>query len=194
MSTTQTVNLEKGQKVDLTKTNPGLKVLGLGLFWDANSGNGDTFDLDAYALCLNAQGKMITPSDESVLYFNNLKMYNGALSHSGDELTGAASGDDETIIATLGNLPQEVDQIMLCANIFQADTKKQNFGQVRNAGIHAYDFDTKAELARFDLSEDYSGADNVIFARLYRHNGEWKFEAKGEGFKGSINDAITKFS
>lgn len=173
------VNLEKGGKVDLTKNNPGLKKLSIGLGWDVKQGSGAAFDLDAFALLLMA-GKFTDP--KNLIYFNN-KVGVGIL-HHGDNLTGAGDGDDETISLELATLTSE--EIILGVNIYQADTRKQNFGQVKNAFIRAYDAETKQELAKYDLSEDSSSATGFVLGRVYKHNGEWKFEAVGTAKNGNL--------
>lgn len=200
MSTT-TLSLVKGQKIDLTKDNDGLTKLSLGLGWDANSGNSGAFDLDAFAICLNPTNKLHKPLPESVLYFNSpkqgdgtLAIYAGAVMHSGDNLTGAGDGDDETITIDFTKVPDDLSEILLAVNIFDSVARgNQNFGMVKNAFIHAYDANTKQELGRYDLSEDYSASDCVIFAKVYRHNGEWKFQAIGEGKKGTIADIAAQY-
>lgn len=180
-----TVSLEKGEKIDLTKDNPGLKVLGLGLGWDVKKENG-TFDLDAFALTLR-DGKYKGGSD--MLYFGQ-KVIPG-LKHSGDNLTGVGDGDDETIICTLAEVPG--DAVILGANIYQAKERKQNLGQVKKAFIRVYDAETKQEIRRFDLSEDFSSKTGIILGRVYKHNGEWKFEAVGDGVTGDLNEIAAKF-
>lgn len=192
MSETVTVlNLEKGGKADLTKGNAGLKKLNIGLGWDENAGTSGSFDADATCFVLKG-GKL---SDNShIIYFGNLK--NAAcpgIEHGGDNLTGAGAGDDETIKLTLDSISPDVDAIMFVVNIYQAKSRKQNFGMIRNAFVRAYDADSKQELVRFDLSEDYSSNTGVIVAKVYRHNGEWKFEAVGTGANGDINEIAQPF-
>lgn len=182
------LNLVKGEKIDITKTNPGLKVAAIGLGWDT-SRSSSTFDLDAFALALKGK-KLASPSD--VLYFSSPKtngkpaIMNEALVHSGDNLTGAGAGDDETILVDFSKIPSGVDEIVVCANIYQAASKRQNFGMVDNAFIRVYDNDTKAEIARYDLSEDASSHSGMVFGKLYLHQGEWKFQAVGESKDGDI--------
>ena len=177
----ETLNLVKGQRVDLTKTNPGLKVIGLGLGWDVRSGAGDSFDLDAFAVACKS-GKL-----DDVVYFNHKTAYSGAINHSGDNLTGEGAGDDETILIQLDKLPADITEVMVCVNIYQADVRRQNFGQVQNAFIRVYDKETNAELAKYDLSEDYSAFNGMVMGKLYFKDGEWKFQAVGEGVNGSIS-------
>ena len=184
------VSLVKGEKVDITKTNPGLKVAAIGLGWDT-SGSSSTFDLDAFCLALTS-GKLVDAPGH-ILYFGSPKVggcpeiLGGALHHTGDNLTGAGDGDDETMLVNFSKLPAGIDQIIICANIYQAASKGQNFGMVNNAFVRIYDNDTKAEIARFDLSEDASAKSGMVFGKLYLHQGEWKFQALAELKDGDIN-------
>lgn len=184
-------NVIKGQKVDLTKGNPGLKKLCVGLGWDVNKGNGADFDLDAFVFGLNDQNKLVSP--ESVCYFNRLSIFNGAVTHSGDNLTGVGDGDDETVTVNLENVPADVQKLVIAVNIYQASSRSQNFGMVRNAFCRCYDGDTKAELMKYDLGKEYSVFEGVVFGELYRNNGEWKFGAVSNGFNGDINAALAMY-
>lgn len=178
----ETVSLEKGARVDLTKSHAGLKMACVGLGWDVATAGNATFDLDGFAISLKG-GKFTAKED--ITFFGNLT--GRGVKHSGDNLTGVGDGDDETIIVDLANVPADVDQILMAVNIYQADSKKQNFGQVNNAFIRVYDGDSKEELAKYDLSENYSAFNAVVMGKLYRHEGEWKFQAIGEGKNGDIN-------
>lgn len=190
--TETTIDLTKGQKIDLTKTNPGLKTVGLGLGWDINA-SGPAFDLDAFAVVLGTDGK---PVHEKVLYFNSpkvggvLSILSGGLVHSGDNLTGAGDGDDETITAHLDKLPSDVSEVIVCVNIFSG---AGNFGQVASASIRVFDVDTNQELMKFDLNEDYSTATGMKMGKIYKKDGEWKFQAIGEVFPGDINSFVASF-
>ncbi len=189
---TTTIKLEKGGKVDLSKEAPGLKKAALGLGWDTNnSGNGSAYDLDASVFMLNANGKIRTEKD--FVYFNNLSSACASIMHTGDNLTGAGDGDDETIHATLENIPADIEQVVFVVNIYQAAQRKQNFGQVKNAFIRLYDAETKQEILKYDLSEDFSTATAVQFGRIYRHNGAWKFEASGLGEVAGLDAYLAKF-
>lgn len=181
----ETLNLVKGEKVDLTKERAGLKEINVGLGWDTNSGNGGTFDLDAFALLLKS-GKLFD-GVHSIIYFHN-KTGHG-LQHMGDNLTGAGDGDDETIKIHLGQVPADVNEILICVNIYQAAQKHQNFGMVNNAFIRIYDAENPTnEILKFDLSEDYSAFTGLVMGKLYRKDNEWKFQAVGEGKNGTIQD------
>jgi len=189
------LSLEKGQKVDLTKGTT-LAILCLGLGWDVNASSGSAFDLDAFAIPLTG-GKLTNGAN--LLYFGSPKVNNhpttlgGSLMHSGDNLTGVGDGDDETITMRLNDIPADVEEVLIAVNIYQADSRRQNFGQVRNAFCRLYNQDTNEEMMRYDLSEDYSTNTAVVFGRVYRHNGEWKFNAIGEGKNGSINDIAAQY-
>jgi tellurium resistance protein TerD len=186
-----TVNVIKGQRLDLTKGNPGLKILKVGLGWDVNEMSGVSFDLDAFCFGLNNQGKLADMSH--VCYFNQLSILNGAVSHSGDNLTGAGAGDDETIVVNLEKVPASIDKLIIAVNIYDAANKKQNFGMVRNAFVRCYDGENGQELMRYDLGEEYSTFEGVVFGEIYRNNGEWKFGAISNGFHGDINNIISKY-
>lgn len=180
----ETLNLEKGNRIDLTKTNPGLKIIGVGLGWDVKSGSGDNFDLDAFGVAL-VGGKFT--SKAHVVFFNQKKILNDALVHSGDNLTGEGDGDDETIIVDLSKVPADVTEIMLGVNIYQAEQRRQNFGQVNNAFIRLYDKETNQEIAKYDLSEDFSATTGMVLGKMYSKDGEWKFQAIGEAKTGDIS-------
>ena len=179
------ISLKKGQKVDLTKGNPSLSKLIVGLGWDTNKYDGGfDFDLDASAFLLGADGKVT--SDEDFVFFNNLKHKSGAVEHMGDNLTGEGEGDDEVIKVDLSKVPQNIDKIDFTVTIYEPEKRKQNFGQVSNAYIRVMDAVANKELIRFDLGEDFSVETAVIVGELYRHNGEWKFNALGSGFAGGL--------
>lgn len=191
MENTTGISLTKGEKIDLTKEAPGLVQASLGLGWDVNSSGGNAFDLDASAFMLGANGKLI--SDKGFVFFHNLKSPCGSVVHSGDNLTGQGDGDDETISVDLSKVPAEAEQILFVVNIYQADTRSQNFGQVKNAFIRLYDAVTKEQVLKYDLSEDFSSVTAVQFGRLYRHNGAWKFEATGAGEKAGLQAYLDKY-
>ena len=179
------VNLKKGQKVDLTKGNPGLSKPLVGLGWDVNKYDGGSdFDLDAAAFLLDANGKVT--SDADFVFFNNLKHASGSVEHMGDNLTGEGDGDDEQIKVDLSKVPANIDKIDFTVTIYDAEARKQNFGQVSNAYIRVVDEAKGQELIRFDLGEDFSVETAVIVGELYRHGGEWKFNALGSGFSGGL--------
>ena len=179
------INLSKGQKVNLTKGNPGLKNVVVGLGWDVNAfDTGGSFDLDAAAFLLGANGK-VTKTEDFVFY-GNLTHPSGSVQHVGDNLTGDGDGDDEQIKINLANVPAEIEKIAFTVTIYDAEQRHQNFGQVNNAFIRIYNEDNGEELLRYDLGEDYSIETAVVFAELYRNNGEWKFNAIGSGYSGGL--------
>lgn len=179
------VSLMKGQKVDLTKGNPGLSKLIVGLGWDVNQYDGGAdFDLDAAAFLLDANGKVT--SDADFVFYNNLKHASGSVEHTGDNLTGEGEGDDEVLKVDLSKVPANISKIDFTVTIYDAETRMQNFGQVSNAYIHVLDETNGVELIRFDLGEDFSVETAIVVGELYRHNGEWKFNAIGSGFAGGL--------
>jgi tellurium resistance protein TerD len=179
------VNLSKGQKVDLTKSNPGLTKVRVGLGWDTNKyDGGSAFDLDASAFCLNASGKV--SSDNQFIFYNNKSNANGSIQLSGDNQTGEGAGDDESIVIDLGQVPADIEKIAFCITIHDAEARNQNFGQVANSFARVLNNGTDEELIRYDLGEDFSVETAVVVAELYRHNGEWKFSAVGSGYRDGL--------
>ena len=179
------INLQKGQKVDLTKGNPGLSKIIVGLGWDTNRYDGGyDFDLDASAFLLGANGKV--PQDTDFIFYGNLSHSSGAVEHTGDNLTGEGEGDDEVIKVDLSLMPANVEKVAFTVTIYDSDVRRQNFGQVSNAYIHIMDAVTGTEVIRYDLGEDFSIETAVVVGELYRHNGEWKFNAIGSGFQGGL--------
>ena len=179
------INLSKGQKVDLTKGNASLKHIMVGLGWDDNAfDSGSDFDLDASAFMCGANGKC--PTEKEFVFYGNLEHPSGAVKHQGDNLTGEGDGDDEQIFVDLKAIPESVDKIAFTVTIYEAQERRQNFGQVSNAYIRIVDEDTNQELIRYDLGEDFSIETAIVVGELYRHNGEWKFNAIGSGFQGGL--------
>ncbi len=179
------VCLQKGQKVSITKGNPGLQKLMVGLGWDVNQfDTGGDFDLDSAAFLLGDNGK--TTRQEDFIFFGNLAHPSGAVQHMGDNLTGAGEGDDEQIHIDLSKVPDTVSKIAFVATIYDADARRQNFGQVSNAFIRIVDEDKQEELLRYDLGEDFSIETAAVFGELYKNNGEWKFNAIGSGYQGGL--------
>jgi tellurium resistance protein TerD len=180
------LNLTKGEKIDLTKTHPGLKKIKLGLGWDVKGDGGDAFDLDAFAIILKDDK---WKENKDMIYFSNKT--GPGVTHSGDNLTGEGAGDDETIMVELPAL--QGNAVVIGANIYQAGSRRQNFGQVKNAYIKVYNADDNAVLAKYDLSEDFSGATGVILGRVYKHSEEWKFEAVGAPKTGDLNEIANTY-
>jgi tellurium resistance protein TerD len=174
------VSLSKGGNVSLTKEAPGLTAVLVGLGWDVRTTSGADFDLDASALMVGNNGKIL--SDGHFVFFNNLTSPDGSVEHTGDNLTGEGEGDDEVIKVHLDGVPAECDKVVVTVSIYDAEARGQSFGQVRNAFIRVVNQAGGAEIARYDLSEDASSETAMIFGELYRNNGEWKFRAVGQGY------------
>lgn len=186
------INLEKGQRISMDK---GLTLVGVGLGWDPNEGTGYDFDLDASAFMLGESGRI--PTDEYFVFYNNQKSPDGSVESTGDDLTGGGNsdgGDDETINVDLSKVDPKIQEIVFTATIYKAEERRQNFGQVRNSYIRIYDAKTNAEIARYDLDEDFSIETAVEFGRLYRRGDEWKFEAMGIGNKGGLQSLVNKYA
>lgn len=186
------VSLQKGQKVSLTKSNPGLAKVVVGLGWDVNQfDTGGDFDLDTAAFFLTDTGKV--SKSEDFLFFGNLKHPSGCAEHMGDNLTGEGDGDDEQIKLNLSAVPSEISKVAFAVTIYDAETRRQNFGQVNNAFIRIYNEATGEELLRYDLGEDFSIETAAVFGELYKHNGEWKFNAIGSGYQGGLAALCANF-
>ncbi len=181
------ISLEKGQRVNVT-----LPKFTVGLGWDANSANGADFDLDASVFILGENKKIV--SDEYFVFYNNLKSPDGAVEHTGDNLTGAGEGDDESVKVDLSKINAAATELCFVVTIHDAASRKQNFGQVRNAFVRIYNQDTNEEILKYDLDEDFSIETAVEFGRLYKRGGEWKFEAVGVGLKGGLEDYLSKYN
>ena len=178
------VSLSKGGNVSLSKEAPGLTAVSVGLGWDIRSTTGTDFDLDASAIALGTDKKVV--SDQHFVFFNNLKSPDGSIEHVGDNTTGEGEGDDEVINVDLSAVPPNIDTITFPVSIYDADARSQSFGQVRNAFIRVVDKSNGTELARYDLSEDASTETAMVFGELYRNNNEWKFRAVGQGYASGL--------
>ena len=179
------INLTKGQKVDLTKGNPGLKKLMVGLGWDVNAfDSGADFDLDAAAFMLGDNGRC--PTEKEFIFYGNLTHPSESIKHMGDNLTGEGEGDDEQIFVDLTKIPANVSKVAFTVTIYEAESRGQNFGQVSNSFIRIVDESTGQELIHYDLGEAFSIETAVVVGELYKHNGEWKFNAIGSGFQGGL--------
>ncbi|MEE1928524.1 TerD family protein [Streptomyces sp. TRM 70351] len=185
------VSLSKGGNVSLTKEAPNLTAVLVGLGWDARTTTGADFDLDASALLTNTQGKVL--SDQHFVFFNNLTSPDGSVEHTGDNLTGEGDGDDEAIKVNLAGVPADVDRIVFPVSIYEAEARLQSFGQVRNAYIRVVNQADGRELARYDLTEDASTETAMVFGELYRHGGEWKFRAIGQGYASGLRGIAQDF-
>ena len=179
------INLTKGQKVDLTKGNPGLKKIMVGLGWDVNAfDSGADFDLDASAFLLGEDGKC--PTEKEFIFYGNLTHESGAVQHMGDNLTGEGEGDDEQILVDLSLIPANIAKVAFTVTIYDSDARGQNFGQVSNSFIRIVDESTGQELIRYDLGEDFSIETAIVFGELYKNGNEWKFNAIGSGYQGGL--------
>lgn len=185
------ISLSKGGNISLSKEAPGIKQIRIGLGWDARVTTGQDFDLDASVFLVNGEGKC--RSDQDFIFYNNLKSADGSVEHTGDNLTGEGEGDDEVIKVDLSKVPADVDKIAVTVTIHDAQTRGQNFGQVENAFARVVNAENNQEVVRYDLSEDYSVEDAMIFCEVYRNNGEWKFRAIGQGFSGGLADLASKY-
>jgi len=185
------VSLTKGGNVSLTKEAPGLTAVTVGLGWDIRSTTGADFDLDASAIACGADGKVL--SDQHFVFFNNLKTPDGAIEHTGDNLTGEGEGDDEAIKVNLAGAPPEIDKVVFPVSIYDADARSQSFGQVRNAFIRVVNQGNNSEIARYDLTEDASTETAMVFGELYRNGAEWKFRAVGQGYASGLSGIARDF-
>lgn len=179
------VNLRKGEKVNLTKGNPGLRKITVGLGWDVNRyDSGAEFDLDASAFLLGANGRVT--GDGDFIFYGNANHTSGSVNYGGDNRTGAGEGDDEQIMVDLSAVPASIERIAFTVTIYDGDERRQNFGQVNNAYVRIVDDATGSELIRYDLEEDFSIETALVVGELYRHNGEWRFNAIGSGYQGGL--------
>ncbi|MBR1863870.1 MAG: TerD family protein [Ruminococcus sp.] len=210
------INLQKGQKVSLSKESAGLSKVIVGLGWDeaapkktekkgifssifggGSSGSmqaigGDTIDCDASAFLL-VGGKLTNKND--IVYYGNLTHQTGTVAHMGDNLTGEGEGDDEQIVVELSKVPQQYDKIVVTVNIYHAVQKNQHFGMIQNAYIRLVDARNNSEICRYNLTENYSGITAMVFGEIYRHNNEWKFNAIGQGTTdASISDLAKRYT
>ncbi len=178
------ISLSKGGNLSLTKTDPNLVRILVGLGWDERSTDGASFDLDASAFLLGASGKV--RGDHDFIFYNQLRSADGAIEHTGDNRSGQGDGDDESLLVNLSQISPEIDKVAITVTIHDAAARNQNFGQVANAFIRIVNQDNGIEIVRFDLAEDYSTETAMVFGELYRHSGEWKFRAVGQGYAGGL--------
>lgn len=201
------INLQKGQRVDLTKGNPGLSKIMVGLGWDPvqksggggllgslfGGGGGANIDCDASVIMLGENGKL--KSNKDVIYFGNLKSSDGSVQHSGDNLTGAGDGDDEQVMVDLSRVPAHVHKMVFVVNIYDSVKRKQHFGMIQNAFIRVVNSGNNQELIKYNLTDDYSGQTSLIVGEIYRHGGDWKFAAVGTGTASpGLSDVVRSYS
>ena len=185
------ISLNKGGNLSLSKTDPSLNNLIIGLGWDARPTDGADFDLDASAFMLKSDGKV--RSDNDFIFYNQLRSTCGSVEHTGDNLTGDGDGDDESLIVQLSKIPADIQRVAITVTIHDAEARKQNFGQVSNAFMRVVNKDSGVEVARYDLTEDASIETAMIFGEIYRHNGEWKFKAVGQGYAGGLAALVKQY-
>ncbi len=186
------INLGKGERINLSKEAPSLKKVGVGLGWDTNSTDtGDDFDLDASVFMLGANEKI--PTEKHFIFYNNLTSPDNSIKHTGDNLTGVGDGDDETILVELGKVDAAINELVFVATIHEAEKRKQNFGQVRNAFIRLYDQETNKEIAKYELDEDFSKETAIEFGKLYKKDGQWRFQAVGQGYNSGLQGFIDRY-
>lgn len=185
------LSLTKGSNLSLTKAAPGLTSVRLGLGWDARTTDGSAFDLDASAIGAGADGRIV--GNGFFVFYNQKRSEDGSIEHGGDNLTGDGAGDDETIVVNLTAVSAQVEKIVVVASIYDAETKRVSFGQVRNAYVRVVNVADDVELARYDLSEDAAAETAMVFGELYRHGEEWKFRAIGQGYASGLNGIAQDF-
>jgi tellurium resistance protein TerD len=185
------ISLSKGGNVNLSKESPGLNKIVVGLGWDSRATDGAAFDLDASAFLVKADGKVRTDND--FCFYNNKLVGEGAVQHMGDNTTGVGDGDDETVKVELSKVSADLDKVVFAVTIYEADIRKQNFGQVNHAYIRVVNDETGQEIARYDLSEDASIETAMIFGEIYRVGSDWKFKAVGQGFAGGLGALAASF-
>lgn len=188
-----TINLSKGGRINLSKEAPGMQRAGIGLGWDINATDtGSAFDLDTSVFMLGATGKI--PSEKYFVFYNNLLSPDGSVKHEGDSRTGEGSGDDETVQIDLTKVDPSIQEMVFVVTIHEAEQRRQNFGQVRNAFIRIYDNETKIEVTKYELDEDFSRETALEFGRLYKKDGEWRFQAVGQGFNAGLQSFVEKYA
>jgi len=187
------INLSKGERINLSKEAPSLKKAGIGLGWDINATDtGAAFDLDASIFMLGANGKIL--NDQYFVFYNNTQSPDGSVKHLGDSLTGEGAGDDETVEIDLSKVDASVQEIVFVVTIHEADTRKQNFGQVRNSFIRIYDNATENQIAKYELEEDFSTETAIEFGKLYKKDGDWRFQAVGAGYKAGLQKFVDQYA
>lgn len=185
------ISLSKGGNISLSRTDPNMTRILIGLGWESRETSGDDFDLDASVFLVQESGKV--RSDEDFIFYNQLVSSCRSVEHTGDNRTGEGDGDDEAIKVDLVSVPQQIQRLVICVTIHDANARRQNFGMVRDAFIRVVNLENDVEITRFDLSEDYSTETAMIFGEVYRHGSEWKFRAVGQGFNGGLEPMARSF-
>ncbi|MDY7003762.1 MAG: TerD family protein [Cyanobacteriota bacterium] len=187
------INLSKGERISLSKEAPGMNKAIAGLGWDVNvSDTGSDFDLDVSVFMLGANGKI--PQEKYFVFYNSLKSADGAVESMGDSRTGKGEGDDETVTVDLSKVDSAIEEIVFVVTIYEADKRRQNFGQVRNSYIRIYDGETQEEITKYELEEDFSRETAIEFGKFYKKSGEWKFQAVGEGYNSGLETFVQKYT
>ena len=185
------LTLSKGSNLSLTKTDPGLSKALIGLGWDPCTTSGEAFDLDASALLVTNTGKV--RSNDDFIFYNQLEAKDGSVIHLGDNRTGEGDGDDEQILINLNAVAPEIERVIIVVSIDQAEARRQNFGQVRDAFCRVVNQDSDTEIVRYDLSEDAAAETTMVFAEIYRNGAEWKFRAVGQGYASGLHGIATDY-
>ena len=185
------ISIAKGANISLSKEEPGLSKILIGLGWDTRATDGEDFDLDASVFLLNESGKV--RGDHDFIFYNQLKSSDGSVEHTGDNRTGEGDGDDEAVKVDLGRMSPDIQRLSVVVTIHDAETRRQNFGMVQNAFMRIVNDATGREISRYDLTEDCSVETALIFGEVYRHSGEWKFRAVGQGFQGGLGPLARNF-
>ena len=187
------INLSKGERISLSKEAPGMKKVVAGLGWDVNvSDTGSDFDLDVSVFMLGASGKI--PQEKYFVFYNNLKSPDASVESMGDSRTGKGEGDDETITIDLLKVDSIIEEIIFVVTVYEAEKRRQNFGQVRNSYIRIYDEENEEEVTKYELEEDFSRETAIEFGKLYKKNSEWRFQAVGEGYNSGLESFVQKYN
>lgn len=186
------IQLSKGQRIDLTKNDPTLNKIIIGLGWDIKQfDGGQDFDLDASAFLLNSAGKARNEMD--FIFYNNLRSVEGSVIHTGDNRTGEGDGDDEQVKVDLSKIPSDVQKVAITVTIHDGEARRQNFGQISNAFVRLINEDTGVEVLRYDLGEDFSVETAVVFCEIYKNGNDWKFNAVGSGYQGGLHSLVSAY-
>ncbi|MGK7881555.1 MAG: TerD family protein [Crocosphaera sp.] len=188
------ISLSKGQRISLEKASPGLKAAFVGLGWDVKKvDTGHDYDLDVSVFLLGENEKLI--SDNHLVFYNNLKSPDAdhSVEHMGDNLTGEGEGDDEVVLVNFTKIPDDIKKLVFVVTIHEADKRQQNFGQIENAFVRLVDVQTKDEVLRYDLTEEYSIETALIIAEIYKKDGEWRMSAVGSGYQGGLQAILNRY-
>ncbi|WP_207343701.1 TerD family protein [Arthrobacter sp. E3] len=185
------LTLSKGSNLSLTKADPGLQMAMVGLGWDPRTTSGDQFDLDASAILVTSSGKV--RNNDDFIFYNQLESKDGSVVHQGDNRTGEGDGDDEQVLINLATVSPDIERVVIVVSIDQAEARRQNFGQVRDAYCRVVNQQNEQEIVRYDLSEDAASETTMVFAEIYRNGAEWKFRAVGQGYASGLHGIATDY-